>query len=89
LNPSLKPILVLPAEINHHTLKEVLRVCPSVNSVILNKCDFGRFSVRNLMMLYENGYNIVSLSGERSVSKPLDIADAVMLHGFIEYTLDL
>ena len=41
------------------------------------------------MMLYENGYDIVSLSGERSVSKPLDIADAVMLHGFIEYTLDL
>ena len=89
LYPSVKPFLVLPAEINHHTLKEVLRVCPSVHSVILNKCDFGRFSIRNLMMLYENGYDIVSLSGECSVSKPLDIADAVMLHGFIEYTLDL
>ncbi len=87
--PSLKPLLVLPAETNHHTLKEVLRVCPMVRSVILNKCDFGRFSIRNLMTLYEKGYKIISLSGDRSVSKPLDIADAVMLHGFVEYTLDL
>ena len=87
--PSLKPLLVLPAEINHPTLKEVLRVCPKVRSVILNKCDFGRFSIRNLMTLYEKGYQIISLSGDQSVSKPLDIADAVMLHGFVEYTLDL
>ena len=87
--PSLKPFLVLPAEINHHTLREVLRVCPQVRTVILNKCDFGRFSTRNLMMLFEHGYKIASLSGDRTVSSPLDMADAVMLHGFIEYTLDL
>lgn len=87
--PSLKPFLILPAEINHHTLKEVLRVCPMVRTVILNKCDFGRFSIRNLMMLYEKGYKVASLSGDRSVSNPLDMADAIMLHGFVEYTLDL
>ena len=87
--PSLKPFLVLTAEINHHTLQEVLRVCPMVRTVILNKCDFGRFSIRNLMMLYEKGYKIASLSGDRSVSEPLKMADAVMLHGFVEYTLDL
>jgi hypothetical protein len=68
---------------------EVLRVCPMVSTVILNKCDFGRFSRRNLMLLYEKGYKIAALSGDRSVSSPLDMADAVMLHGFVEYTLDL
>ena len=87
--PSLKPFLVLSAEVNQHTLQEVLRVCPMVRTVILNKCDFGRFSIRNLMILYEKGYKIAALSGDRSVSKPLDMADAVMLHGFVEYTLDL
>ena len=87
--PSLQPFLVLSAEINHHTLLEVLRVCPKVRTVILNKCDFGRFSIRNLMVLYERGYKIASLSGDRSVSKSLDMADPVMLHGFVEYTLDL
>ncbi len=87
--PLLKPFLVIPAEINRHTLIEVLRVCPMVSTVILNKCDFGRFSRRNLMLLYEKGYKIAALSGDRSVSSPLDMADAVMLHGFVEYTLDL
>ena len=87
--PFLKPFLVLPAETNYHTLKEVLRVCPMVHNVILNKCDFGRFSIRNLMMLYERGYKISSLSGDRSISKPLEMADSAMLHGFVGYTLDL
>ena len=86
---SLKPFLVLSADINYHTLKEVLRVCPKVHTVILNKCDFGRFSTRNLMVLFEKGYKIASLSGDRSVSSPLDMADPVMLHGFVEYTLKL
>ena len=86
---SVKPFLVLSADINYHTLKEVLRVCPKVRTVILNKCDFGRFSTRNLMLLFEKGYKIASLSGDRSVSSPLDMADPVMLHGFVEYTLEL
>ena len=86
---SVKPFLVLSADINHHTLKEVLRVCPKVRTVILNKCDFGRFSKRNLMFLFEKGYKIASLSGDRFVSSPLDMADPVMLHGFVEYTLEL
>jgi len=86
---SVKPFLVLSADINYHTLKEVLRVCPKVRTVILNKCDFGRFSTRNLMFLFEKGYKIASLSGDRSVSSPLDMADPVMLHGFVEYTLEL
>ncbi len=87
--PLLKPFLVLSAEINYYTLQEVLRVCPQVRTLIMNKCDFGRFSVRNLMMLYEKGYKIASLSGDRSVSSPLYMADEVTLHGFVEYTLDL
>ena len=87
--PSLKPFIVLPAEINHRTLKEVLRVSPMVYNLILNKCDFGRFSLRNLMMIYEKGYKIAFLSGDRSVSAPLEMADTSMLHGFVEYTLDL
>jgi hypothetical protein len=41
------------------------------------------------MLLYEKGYKIAALSGDRSVSSPLEMADAVMLHGFVEYTLDL
>ena len=86
---SVKPFLVLSADINYHTLKEVLRVCPKVRTVILNKCDFGRFSTRNLMFLFEKGYKIASLSGDRSVSSSLDMADTVMLHGFVEYTLEL
>ena len=86
---SVKPFLVLSADINYHTLKEVLRVCPKVRTVILNKCDFGRFSTRNLMLLFEKGYKIASLSGDRSVGSPLDMADPVMLHGFVEYTLEL
>ena len=86
---SVKPFLVLSADINYHTLKEVLRVCPKVRTVILNKCDFGRFSTRNLMFLFETGYKIASLSGDRSVGSPLDMADPVMLHGFVEYTLEL
>ena len=86
---SVKPFLVLSADINYRTLKEVLRVCPKVRTVILNKCDFGRFSTRNLMVLFEKGYKIASLSGDRSVSSPLDMADPVMLHGFVEYTLKL
>jgi hypothetical protein len=57
--------------------------------VILNKCDFGRFSTRNLMYLFEKGYKIASLSGDRTVSSALDMADPVMLHGFVEYTLEL
>jgi hypothetical protein len=60
-----------------------------VNNLILNKCDFGRFSLRNLMMIYEKGYKITFLSGDRSVSTPLETADTSMLHGFVEYTLDL
>ena len=86
---SVKPFLVLSADINYHTLKEVLRVCPKVRTVILNKCDFGRFSTRNLMLLFEKGYKIASLSGDQSVSSALDMADPVMLHGFVEYTLEL
>ena len=86
---SVKPFLVLSADINYDTLKEVIRVCPNVRTVILNKCDFGRFSTRSLMALFEKGYKIASLSGDRSVSNPLDMADPSMLHGFVEYTLKL
>jgi hypothetical protein len=66
-----------------------MRVCPNVKSVILNKCDYGRFSGKNLMMLYQNGYKISVLSGDRTVSTPLNIADQVMMRGFVEYALKI
>jgi flagellar biosynthesis GTPase FlhF len=89
LYPSVKPFLVLPAEINNETLEQIMRVCPNVKSVILNKCDYGRFSGKNLMMLYQNGCKISVLSGDRTVGTPLNIADQVMMSGFVEYALKI
>ena len=84
-----KPFLVLPAEINTETLEQIMRVFPTIKSVILNKCDYGRFSGKNLMILYQSGCKISVLSGERVVSGPLDIADEAMMRGFVEYTLQI
>lgn len=87
LHSSVKPFLVLPAEINTETLEQIIRVFPNIKSVILSKCDYGRFSGKNLMILYQNGCKISVLTGDRSVSSPLNIADVAMMRGFVEYTL--
>jgi hypothetical protein len=79
--------LVLPAEINNETLKQIIRICPNIKSVILNKCDYGRFSSKNLMLLFQKGYKIFILSGDRSVSSRLEKSDEDMMREFIEYTL--
>jgi hypothetical protein len=89
LHSSVKPFLVLPAEINNETLQEIMRICPNIKSVILNKCDYGRFSKKNLMMLYQNRYKITVLSGDRTLNHPLNVADEDMMRGFVEYTLKL
>ena len=89
LYPSFKPFMVIPAEINNETLSQIFRVCPNIKSVILNKCDYGRFSGKNLMMLYQNGYKISVLSGNRIVNGPLDVADKTMMREFVDYTLCL
>ena len=89
LYPNFKSFMVLPAEINIETLLQFFRVFPSIESVILNKCDYGRFSGKNLMMLYQNGCKISALSGHRTVTDALEVADQVMMRGFIEYTLKI
>jgi hypothetical protein len=89
LHSSVKPFLVLPAEINNETLQEIMRICPNIKSVILNKCDYGRFSKKNLMMLYQNRFKITVLSGDRTLNHPLNVADEDMMRGFVEYTLKL
>jgi flagellar biosynthesis GTPase FlhF len=86
---SIKPFLVLPAEINTETLEQIIRVFPNIKSVILSKCDYGRFSVKNLMILYQNGFKISVLTGDRTVSSPLNMADIAMMRGFVEYTLQV
>ena len=87
LHASVKPFLVLPAEMNTNTLEQVLRVFPKIKSIILSKCDYGRFSVKNLMILYQNGCKISVLSGDRVVSGALEIVDGAMMREFVEYTL--
>jgi flagellar biosynthesis GTPase FlhF len=87
LHASVKPFLVLPAEINTETLEQIIRVFPNIKSVIISKCDYGRFSGKNLMVLYQNGCKISVLTGDRTVSNPLDMADEDMMRGFVEYTL--
>jgi hypothetical protein len=87
LHASVKPFLVLPAEINTETLEQMIRVFPNIKSVIISKCDYGRFSGKNLMILYQNGCKISVLTGDRTVSNPLDMADEDMMRGFVEYTL--
>jgi flagellar biosynthesis GTPase FlhF len=87
LHSSVKPFLVLPAEINTDTLEQIIRVFPNIKSVILSKCDYGRFSGKNLMVLYQNGCKISVLTGDRSVSNSLNMADLAMMRGFVEYTL--
>jgi flagellar biosynthesis GTPase FlhF len=89
LHASVKPFLVLPAEINTETLEQIIRVFPNIKSVILSKCDYGRFSVKNLMILYQNGFKISVLTGDRTVSSPLNMADIAMMRGFVEYTLQV
>jgi hypothetical protein len=89
LHAHVKPFLVLPAEINTETLEQIIRVFPNIKSVIISKCDYGRFSVKNLMILYQNGFKISVLTGDRTVSSPLNMADVAMMRGFVEYTLQV
>jgi flagellar biosynthesis GTPase FlhF len=89
LHSSVKPFLVLSAEINTETLEQIIRVFPNIKSVIISKCDYGRFSGKNLMILYQNGCKISVLTGDRTVSNPLDMADEDMMRGFVEYTLQV
>ena len=89
LHPSVKPFFFFPSEINNETLEQIIRICPNIKSVILNKCDYGRFSKKNLMMLYQNRFKISVLSGDRTVKHPLGVADEGMMRGFVEYTLQI
>ena len=89
LHSSVKPLLVVPAEINNEALEQIMRIYPEIKSIILNKCDYGRFSKKNLMMLYQNRFKISVLSGDRTVKDPLDVADEAMMRGFVEYTLQI
>ena len=86
--PHVKLLLVLPASINTGSLAEILRVSQGVNSVILNKCDYGRFTIKHLMMLYRKNCKIVSLSGDTEVDEPIEFVDEATMRGFIEYVLD-
>ena len=89
LYPQVKPLLVLPAEINHATLKEVFKICPTVPSIILNKADYGRIPIKNLMLIYHNRSKIVAISGERMVNLPIRFCDEDFLSGFVEYTFEM
>jgi hypothetical protein len=86
--PHVKLLLVLPASINTGSLAEVLRVSQGVNSVILNKCDYGRITIKHLMMLYRKNCKIVGLSGDIEVNEPIEFVDEATMRGFIEYVLD-
>ena len=86
--PHVKLLLVLPASINTGSLAEVLRVSQGVNSVILNKCDYGRITIKHLMMLYRKNCKIVGLSGDTEVNEPIEFVDEATMRGFIEYVLD-
>jgi flagellar biosynthesis GTPase FlhF len=86
--PHAKLLLVLPASINTGSLAEVLRVSRGVNSVILNKCDYGRITIKHLMMLYQHNCKIVGLSGDTEVNEPIEFIDEPTMRGFIEYVLN-
>ena len=86
--PHVKLLLVLPASINTGSLAEILRVSQGVNSVILNKCDYGRIKIKHLMMLYRKNCKIVGLSGDIEVNEPIEFVDEATMRGFIEYVLD-
>lgn len=85
--PHAKLLLVLPASINTGSLSELLRVSRGVNSVILNKCDYGRITVKHLMMLYHKNCKIVGLSGDTEINEPIEFVDETIMRGFIEYVL--
>ena len=85
--PHAKLLLVLPASINTGSLAEVLRVSRGVNSVILNKCDYGRITIKHLMMLYQNNCKIVGLSGDTEINEPIEFVDESIMRGFIKYVL--
>ena len=86
--PHVKLLLVLPASINTGSLAEVLRVSRGVNSVILNKCDYGRITIKHLMMLYQKNCKIVGLSGDTEVNEPIEFVDESTMRGFVKYVLD-
>ena len=86
--PHVKLLLVLPASINTGSLAEILRVSQGVNSVILNKCDYGRITIKHLMMLYRKNCKIVGLSGDTEVDEPIEFVDEATMREFIEYVLD-
>ena len=83
----IKLFLVLPASMNVETLSEIFKVSRGLNSIILNKCDYGRVSVKHLMLLYQNNCKIVSLSGEREAHYPIEFADENIMREFIDYVL--
>ena len=86
--PHVKLLLVLPASINTASLTEVLRVSGGINSVILNKCDYGRITIKHLMILYQQNCKIVGLSGDTDVTQPMEFVDAATMRAFIEYVLE-
>jgi hypothetical protein len=83
-----KPLFVLPADINYETLKQVLKVCPGASSIVLNKADYGRFPIRNLMLIYNFNCKIISISGDRMVNSPVNLCDTDFLTDFVQFTLD-
>jgi len=89
LAPETGTFLVLPADINEGTLGELLRVLPSLKTIVLTKCDYGRFSMKNLMKLYESECMIAGFTGDTSIHDRFDPADQTTMRGFIEYTLAL
>ena len=56
--------------------------------MILNKCDYGRITIKHLMMLYQQNCKIVGLSGDTEVNEPIEFVDEATMRGFIEYVLD-
>ena len=87
--PHVKLLLVLPASINTASLTEVLRISRGVSSIIVNKCDYGRITMKHLMMLYEQKCKIVGLSGDTDVTQPMEFVDEATMRAFVEYVLDM
>ena len=84
----MKLLLVLPASVNGRSLTEVMRVSRGVNSIILNKCDYGRITMKHLMIFYQNKCKIVGFSGDTAINEPIEFADEGTMRGFIEFVLE-
>ena len=80
-------VMVLPAEMNAGSMDEILRVSPANLSVIFNKCDYGRASLKQLMSLYNRGGKVAALTGDPSLQSDLKAVDVQTLKIFFEYIL--